>query len=336
MLNNTTCICNTNGYYDNGVSDVCPACSYTCLTCNFSSTSSCLSCNTSNFRYDDGAGSCPCLVGYYDSGSKTCQKCHFSCVTCNGGNGADRCLTCPSLAITYRNASGGYCNCIVGYYSITNVVVCAKCSNSCYTCVNSPTNCTSCLFANKRTFSNASNTCPCNVGYYDDGSSATCLPCNSTCAGCNGPASTDCTSCNSALNRGLNSPTGQCLCITSFYEYNNLCYACHYSCLNCTNNTATSCISCKTTTAFRDFHSATNMCICKDGYFEKNVAVCGICDFTCLTCSLAATNCTTCSPTEYRILVGNSCPCIDGYVDVLGNCTVCHYSCLTCNGILAT
>ena len=338
VINGSSCDCQTIGYYDNGLTDICQACSITCLTCNFSSTSSCLTCNTTAYRTFDNAGSCPCNVGYYDGGGSTCLKCAYSCVTCNGGAGSN-CLTCPSLATTFRNMSSGSCNCINGYYNSGTNVTCLPCLYSCATCSASNV-CTSCSSANKRTYVAASNTCPCNNGFYDNGSSALCQTCFSTCATCNGPAFTDCLSCLAVgvQNRAWTSSTNTCDCVTGYFDYNYVCYACHVSCLNCTNSTATTCLSCKAA-QFRSFDSASNKCICNPGYFDTGSSTngtCALCDPTCLTCITLATTCTTCSSAANRYLLSNACPCKDGYVDVNGTCTLCHYSCLTCNGLLPT
>lgn len=69
---NSTCICNISmSVYDNGVSDNCQPCHYSCLTCSSAGNNSCMTCNSSNFRYYDNASSCPCSIGYYDSFNKT-------------------------------------------------------------------------------------------------------------------------------------------------------------------------------------------------------------------------------------------------------------------------
>ncbi len=94
ILNGTLCVCQLLYYYDDIVSDICPGCSHTCLTCNFSSTSSCLSCNLTDNRYDDGNFSCPCNPGWYDNGGRTCAKCDVTCTTCFGG-AWNNCITCP-------------------------------------------------------------------------------------------------------------------------------------------------------------------------------------------------------------------------------------------------
>jgi hypothetical protein len=141
-LNGTLCVCQLLYYYDNIVSDICPDCSHTCLTCNFSSTSSCLSCNLTDNRYDDGNFSCPCNPGWYDHGGRTCAKCDVTCATCFGG-AWNNCITCPSYATSFRNISSNQCNCIIGYYH-SGVATCSKCIYSCRTCQTTPTYCTTC------------------------------------------------------------------------------------------------------------------------------------------------------------------------------------------------
>ncbi len=142
VLNGTTCNCQPLNYYDDLVSDICPRCSYTCLTCSSSSNSACTSCNVTDNRYDDLNYSCPCIDGYYDGGGETCVKCDVSCLTCTWGAG-NNCITCPNTNTTFRVVSGNSCPCMTGYYS-TGVLICSKCHYSCKTCSGSGTNCGSC------------------------------------------------------------------------------------------------------------------------------------------------------------------------------------------------
>ena len=336
VLNGTTCACQPLYYYDNLIADICPSCSYTCLSCYAPGVSNCLSCNATDNRYNDNASSCPCLPGFYDNGGRTCVACHFTCATCTAG-AANNCLTCPSLATTFRNITSSQCNCIPGYIH-TGALICSKCQYFCKTCQGSQTNCSTCEATFQRTL--ATGTCPCNNGYYDDGSSSQCQPCFVTCRTCNGPSSTDCTGCRAADPRALNSPTGQCLCMVGFYDFNNSCVACHYTCLNCTTNTPTACLNCDAS-RFRTFNSATGTCPCNNGYFDllstpTPTPACQPCDFRCATCELTLTRCLSCRASDFRELVSNACPCIFGYADVAGVCTACHYSCESCSGPLAT
>ena len=142
ILNGTTCVCQPLYYYDNLVSDICPPCSYTCLTCFGPSNSNCLSCNFTDIRYDDGNNSCPCNPGWYDNGGSTCVKCDITCVTCYGGAG-NNCITCPDTTTTFRIVSGTSCPCMAGYYH-ASAVICSLCHYSCQTCTTSATNCVSC------------------------------------------------------------------------------------------------------------------------------------------------------------------------------------------------
>ena len=142
VLNGTTCSCQTYYYYDTLVTDVCGNCSYTCLTCYSSGVSNCLTCNTTDNRYNDGNNSCPCNPGWYDNSGRTCVKCDFTCATCTAGAN-NNCITCPSILTTFRNISGTSCTCIAGYLN-TNTVICSKCLYSCKTCSSSTTNCSSC------------------------------------------------------------------------------------------------------------------------------------------------------------------------------------------------
>lgn len=216
VLNGTTCICQNLYYFDNIVSNVCPDCSPSCLTCWSSGNSNCLSCNKSDYRYDDGSNSCPCIIGYVDTGGKTCSICHYSCYSCFA-LGSSGCLTCHSPQTTYfRNITSNQCLCLTGYFD-PGVAICSKCSYKCKTCSGTALTCYTCEATDKRYL--AWPNCPCYEGFYDNGFLSMCQPCYFKCKGCNGPAPTDCISCNAAspVFRGLISTVGTCNCLTGYY-----------------------------------------------------------------------------------------------------------------------
>lgn len=180
------------------------------------------------------------------------------------------------------------------------------------------------------------SSCPCNNGYFDN-NTAICAICHVTCATCDGPTQYDCLSCNNLKFRSLQS--GQCMCKTSYYDYNLTCYACHYTCYNCTGGTMYDCVNCNNAVTFRNFNGSSGMCYCINGYTDVGVGQCGKCDRTCLTCLTTLMNCITCDPLHNRVLAGSTCPCLAGYVDtglVSGLCEKCHYSCITCSGTAPT
>lgn len=331
VLNGTTCMCQIYYFYDNGV-DICAACHYSCLSCSAGTNSSCTACNATDYRYNDTAFSCPCNPGYYDGGGKTCVKCHFSCLTCsNGAN--NNCITCPSMTTTFRNISSNTCVCIAGYWD-AGTTICSQCHYSCKTCSTGSTSsaCDTCEATAKRTYTNTTaKTCPCNGGYYDAGV-AVCQICHSTCKTCNGPANTDCTGCKgSAIDfRNPNTPTGECQCMTGYYDFADVCHKCYYTCLNCTGNAVNNCLACNQVTNFRAFNASTNQCDCMDGYYDialPQTPICASCDVTCATCVTSSTFCLSCRSTDNRVLLANACPCVFGYVQVTGSCVPCHYSC---------
>ena len=128
--------------------------------------------------------------------------------------------------------------------------------------------------------------------------------------------------------------------MTGFYDFNNTCIACHYTCLNCTSNTVSTCFACDAA-KFRSYNSTAKTCPCNSGYFDPfttpiSTPTCQLCDSKCATCELTLTRCLSCRATDFRELVSNACPCIFGYVDVAGICTICHYSCDSCSGPLAS
>ena len=71
-------------------------------------------------------------------------------------------------------------------------------------------------------------------------------------------------------------------------------------------------------------------------YYNNNVALCVICQYSCLTCtSGTAITCSTCDATNHRTYLSsnNSCPCDAGFYDnSVGMCVACDYTCATCTG----
>jgi len=56
------------------------------------------------------------------------------------------------------------------------------------------------------------------------------------------------------------------------------------------------------------------------------------CTSPCLTCSISASNCSSCNLTNKFILSGNQCVCSAGYYNSGGVCTACSSPCVTCSG----
>jgi proprotein convertase subtilisin/kexin type 5 len=126
-----------------------------------------------------------------------------------------------------------------------------------------------------------------------------------------------------------------CPCPSSQYEANGVCYNCDVTCKTCTSSTTTSCLTCDATRFLTSFNS----CQCSDGSVEKNpiVSQCQTlsCHYSCATCNVTATTCTSCDAVKKRVYVSgsNTCPCIVQYYDSgSSTCSACHYTCTTCSG----
>jgi proprotein convertase subtilisin/kexin type 5 len=101
-------------------------------------------------------------------------------------------------------------NCNAGYYDDGNGY-CPQCSYKCSTCNTNADNCDSC----NGNYRDSIPSCSCIVKYYDNGT-PDCQPCQYSCSTCSSLAS--CISCNSALNRLLESGNPYCACTTRYYD----------------------------------------------------------------------------------------------------------------------
>jgi proprotein convertase subtilisin/kexin type 5 len=149
-------VCDANcltGYGPSPTPNLCVACTYPCLDCNYSATN-CTSCNQTNTTYllfpvstyvHDCVTSCP--VAYFENTTG------LSCVSCSNG-----CIDCTNKTYCYN------CNIIAGYlyvpgwssttsscskpcpsqYYQFNSTNCSYCNTECYKCSYSPSNCSQC------------------------------------------------------------------------------------------------------------------------------------------------------------------------------------------------
>jgi proprotein convertase subtilisin/kexin type 5 len=319
ILVGTDCRCDTAaGFYDDGTSNVCPRCHYSCLTCDMVTPAN---------RYFN-VNTCPCLTGFYDANSQVCMPCHYSCqtATCNGGSSTS-CASCNTAKNRAALHSSFVCPCAPGYYDI-GVETCTLCHYSCLTCSGTNTNCLTCDATKFRSYSSGSKTCPCNTRYYD-ALVPLCAACDSTCWTCSGALAINCLSCDPAAQR--TKVGNSCPCAVYYYDLNRVCTACFYTCLTCVNSTSIGCSTCNST-AKRVYNATSGECYCSAGYVDTGSQICPACYTGCLTCSGTANTCVTCHNNPGRYLAGASCLCQSNYVDFLSNgvCTLCHYSCLTC------
>jgi hypothetical protein len=142
VLSGNSCVCKSLGYYDDGVSPICPKCDITCKTCSGGTASDCTSCDSVFFR-TFYINSCPCNDGYYHNSIATCAVCSYTCKTCSG-SGTLKCLTCENAKFRYIQSDSS-CQCMTGYYDNgTSSELCSNCHYSCYTCTTTAFKCLSC------------------------------------------------------------------------------------------------------------------------------------------------------------------------------------------------
>ena len=205
-----------------------------------------------------------------------------------------------------------YPSCPAGYGTVTVSTYCVLCSVSCASCEGDGVSCLSCNTSNNRQLNN--KTCSCFSGYFDN-STSVCYLCHYSCLTCTSLA-TNCTSCPANSSRTITN--NSCPCDSGLYDpltNSSTCLTCSYSCLTCISSN-TNCTSC-TLTLNRIFDSDNLKCPCKSGYRDDGVPNCTFinltCSIPCVTCSITASNCTSCNSTLKRKLVNNSCICDDGF-----------------------
>lgn len=120
-----------------------------------------------------------------------CIGCDPACQTCE--RLSTNCTLCNSTAFREMNISG-YCQCMVGYFGVTNQQLCMPCYTNCLSCVGTlSTNCLTC--SNTSYYLNSSCYATCPSSYINISTpSRICTPCPTNCLAC--PASAVlCTSC---------------------------------------------------------------------------------------------------------------------------------------------
>ncbi|EAS03999.2 EGF-like domain protein (macronuclear) [Tetrahymena thermophila SB210] len=321
-----TCPCAV-GYFSIGTNNAkCVSCHYKCLTCNGPNYNQCTSCDSSMQRVLIN-NQCQCQSNLFDIiDTKLCSSCHYSCLQCTS-NTQYSCTSCPIGS--NRTLVNNQCLCNDGYFDKSLTQACQKCDFRCKTC--DPTNtskCLSCSAANNRIQSG--NSCNCINGYFE-GNQPACIQCDVTCLSCNGAGPSSCTACDANQFRQL-MPDNTCRCISGYYfdTGSQKCLPCDSNCLQCYGN-AKQCTACDSS---QILSPQTNTCVCANRYYSNN-SICQPCDPSCLQCTgPLATQCSLCSNTDNRTLVGNQCQCSNGFYNIPGKsqCAPCHYSCLTCNG----
>jgi proprotein convertase subtilisin/kexin type 5 len=318
-----TCPCDA-GYFDNGTA-MCQPCYLTCYTCNGPLKTNCLSCTGASSRTLNGSY-CQCPSKYFDL-SDVCTPCHYSCLNCRNASQLG-CYQCDATQYRTLDVATNSCLCNPGFYE-GGTAVCLTCSTSCFTCVSTASTCTSCHNTTARF--QAGNTCFCSPGYVDVFLNGSCSLCHYSCVTCSSVLATGCSSCPT----GRTLTSGSCLCPSGSFDNGAAvaCQPCASTCLNCSNQLASSCTACYPLHLRFLSPSPTGSCVCGSAYFDSGALICSPCDAKCLTCMVAATNCSSCDSLLFRTLSSNhSCDCKPAYFDSgsLPACQPCSSLCLTC------
>ena len=232
------------------------------------------------------------------------------------------------------------------------IIIIIECAPSCLKCSNgSLTDCTECI-ANK--YLQGSRCVDyCYPNYYVNMSSNICLACQPECKKCSYEQPEKCLECwdesygphlyyKDDLMCYLSCPSG------TFEESLNRCKKCPRTCRTCNGNSScTSCISgyserlglCRETCKNGIYSHSESRCVdeCKSheyivGGSQHGESMCMECNPRCLTCSLTASNCTSCPPS--RVLENAICisQCHFGfyYTSYTNSCLPCFHPCLTC------
>lgn len=199
---------------------------------------------------------------------------------------------------------------------------CLPCSANCYTCVDNPTNCKSCVLKQI-----LDSNFKCVAGFPCKGSNDTgCNSiCHSSCNTCSGPKDGECLSCPSGTRLYGGVCTTQS-CATNYVEtsFQGLmeCKKCHDACKTCSGTSHTQCIECTDGYLMRN-----GICTrCPPGQFlnrAQEIPVCSSCFHECSEClGPNQDDCTHCeSPLN---LMGSRCvSCCSNSTDVAGR-ECCH------------
>ena len=156
----------------------------------------------------------------------------------------------------------------------------------------------------------------------------TCQSNSVACTSCSYNISTStfkCLTCDSSLNRTLDTVLSKCVCQTGYYEDSAFtCQLCSVGCLACSFDGVNSICSSCDSSINRVMGTANLSCDCRTGFYLNANGTCSACPTGCLSCSLNLTNpiCATCVMGYY--LNGGSI------------CTVCSIGCFNCQFNIST
>lgn len=338
--------------------DVCVECHASCAACSGPSASECSACAASapfKSLWVNGSGACVAdcvpLGAWGNLSSNTCNACAPNCATCSGP-GPEACLGCHAGTRPFLHGTECKSSCPTnGTFALieSGRSECNECDTSCAECDGpSSTSCTVCMGSHPYymhvPFESGACVATCASDQYVDAQS-TCRDCHYTCAACNGPGTTDCTSCPAGSLMQSGTCVSQCEASEYYINPTLSCASCDPSCLSCTGPSAHECTSCAMTEVL---HNGTCSATCPQQWFTGGLGACESCDATCGTCTGAGTrDCISCLPiaetsTPYWLgqdglrRTGGQCltACPAGFFGnaVAGVCSRCYGSCATCDG----
>ncbi|XP_073971450.1 furin-like protease 2 isoform X2 [Rhodnius prolixus] len=313
------------GYDDNVVDDAVEVlynCHLECDSkgCYGPANNQCISC--AHYKLNKSCvASCP-EEGYYASGG-LCLPCHVDCRTCTGP-GYHNCLTCAPHLYYITDLALCIHACPHTYYQDVDTKRCISCHETCASCQDGPTLCSSC----DSHLVHHSNSClaSCPAGTYLNHHQR-CAPCHPSCDTCIGGKITDClppsrsATCSdgqcSECPPGLFLQNSTCVsgCDPGWYHIGKSCKRCWPGCLGCYGGRKDECVSC---VAGRMLARGQCRLHCPRNMYSTSTG-CANCHHFCLTCNGGgAYSCTACSSGRY----------LD---EESGLCYSCHPTCLTCS-----
>ncbi|EWS73791.1 hypothetical protein TTHERM_000344108 (macronuclear) [Tetrahymena thermophila SB210] len=326
-------------------------CNDTCLTCDDSDPTLCLTCRYSNMIVNQNS-QCICKEGFFMNSKLLCQKCDPTCKTCKDQN---TCLTCEETQFRVYNSKTNQCDCQQSYYSQNSSPTCIKCPYYCQNCAyDYSLNTIKCIqcFQNTQLNRNNVGNCECKSGFFDDGTNLKCNQCNYTCQECT--SQNKCSSCDNSKLRYLNpSSSSSCGCKSGYYDdgENQLCQKCPYYCLECQKQeNKIVCTSCNIyVNQIATFRQNDQTCSCQKGYYDQGQIFCKACNNGCTSCDQNGScqancpencifcnnsnQCNKCKPLTY--LVNQQCQtqCKSNQYadDTKQTCEPCPSNCSKCN-----
>ncbi len=241
---------------------------------------------------------------------KVCRVCHIDCGECNGST------------LIYEAA----------------ILNCTKCHATCKECSSAAeTACTACPSSPVAQFIQLNGTCQpgCATGtFLPLPTSIACIVCSPNCKTCNGPGSSQCTSCHLGKNLQPDNSCGFGCPLFYFPNADSKCVTCHPNCETCSNELINSCTSCN----IDRVRTAAGECVkkCSTAFFYFALTdTCAKCHSDCLECNGGSgQDCTVCVAGKFkhvnRYCVGE-CPA--GFFVMNGaTCVACPPSCARCTG----